>query len=128
VISLNERVKLIRKTLKLKQDEFGNRLGVTKASISRLEAGINNLTDQMVKSICREFDVNENWLRNGSGDMFQQLLPEDEYVKAAAEISKDDDEKIIQQVINEYWKLNPEAKKHIKEYIFNIANSIKKEE
>jgi transcriptional regulator with XRE-family HTH domain len=128
VISLNERVKLIRKTLKLKQDEFGNRLGVTKASISRLEAGINNLTDQMVKSICREFDVNENWLRNGSGDMFQQLLPEDEYVKAAAEISKDDDEKIIQQVIIEYWKLNPEAKKHIKEYIFNIANSIKKEE
>jgi len=67
---MNIRFKLIRKTLNLKQEEMGNKLGVTKATISRLEKGINNFTEQMIKSICREFNVNEEWLRNGTEPMF----------------------------------------------------------
>lgn len=67
---MNERLKLLRKTLKLSQEEFGNRIGVTKASISRLESGINKITDQMEKSICREFNVEPRWFKNGEGDMF----------------------------------------------------------
>lgn len=65
-----ERVKEVRKVLNLTLDKFGEKLGVTKTTISRIEKGVNNLTDQMAKGICREYNVNEEWLRNGTGDMF----------------------------------------------------------
>lgn len=67
---MNERINLIRRKSELNQEEMGNRLGVTKATISRIEKGITNITEQMIKSICREFNVNEDWLRNGTGEMF----------------------------------------------------------
>lgn len=125
---MNERVKELRKCLGLSQEEFGKRLGFQKSQVSRLESGLNNVTDQTQILICREFNVSEKWLRIGEGDMFVMLPPEDEYVRAAAEIAKDDGEEIIRKIIIEYWKLNPEGKKHLKEYIINISNSIKKEE
>lgn len=67
---MNERLKEVRKALNLNQEDFGDRLGVTKAAISRLESGINNITEQMIKSICNEFDVDYRWLTTGEGDMF----------------------------------------------------------
>ena len=68
-----DRVKDVRKTLKLTLEEFGKKVGVTKQTVSRIENGINNLTDQMVKSICREFNVNYDWLMDGEGEMFSDL-------------------------------------------------------
>lgn len=73
---MNERIKELRKTLGLTLEKFGERLGVKKTAISKIERGENNLTEQMFKSICREFNVSEEWLRNGSGEMF--IIPEDE--------------------------------------------------
>lgn len=64
---MNERIKLIRKEANLSQEDFGNRLSITKASISRLESGINNPSDQTISLICKEFNVNEEWLRTGEG-------------------------------------------------------------
>ena len=75
---MNERVKELRKALGLTLDKFGERLGVTKQTVSRIENGINNVTDQMFKSICREFNVNENWLRTGEGEMFVQKTRDEE--------------------------------------------------
>lgn len=63
-------VLILRKELGLNQEKFGERLGVGKTAISKLEKGYNNLTEQMARSICREFNVNEDWLRTGEGDMF----------------------------------------------------------
>lgn len=71
MMTQGERIKHLRKeVLHLTLDKFGDKLGVTKMTISRLENEVNNLTDQMCKSICREFNVSEAWLRDGSGDMF----------------------------------------------------------
>ena len=67
---MNERVKEIRKFLNLTMEKFGERLGVKKNSISQIESGNRNLTDQMFLAICREFNVNEEWLRTGKGEMF----------------------------------------------------------
>lgn len=67
---MNERIKEIRKTLNLTMEKFGKRLGVGKTAISKIEKGDNSLTDQMFKSVCREFNVNEEWLRTGTGEMF----------------------------------------------------------
>ena len=67
---MNERIKELRKELSLTLEQFGKRIGVTKVAISNIEKGKRNVTEQMFKSVCREFNVNEEWLRNGSGDMF----------------------------------------------------------
>lgn len=66
----NERVKEIRKALGLTLEKFGEKVGVTKQTVSRIENGINNLTEQMTKSICREFGVDYMWLTTGDGEMF----------------------------------------------------------
>ena len=71
-MTANERIKELRKTLNLTLDKFGERLGVTRATVSRLEKGERNLTEQMFKSICREFNVNVDWLRTGNGEMFKK--------------------------------------------------------
>lgn len=71
-----ERVKELRKTLGLTMEKFGNRLGVTKVAISNIERGNRKLTEQMLRSICREFDVNEDWLRTGEGEMFLPISRE----------------------------------------------------
>lgn len=68
---INERVRILRKNLGLTLEKFGNRLGVGKNAISRIETGKNGVTDQMIKSICREFNVDYIWLTTGEGEMFQ---------------------------------------------------------
>ena len=65
-----ERVKEIRKGLNLTLEKFGERGGVTKQTVSRIENGVNNLTDQMALAICRTFSVNEHWLRTGEGEPY----------------------------------------------------------
>ena len=65
-----ERVKEIRKGLNLTLEKFGERVGVTKQTVSRIENGVNNLTDQMALAICRTFSVNEHWLRTGEGETY----------------------------------------------------------
>ena len=71
---MNERLKIIRLKLKLTQEDMGTKIGVTNATISRLEKGVNNFTERMITSICREFNVNEEWLRHGTGEMFMQNI------------------------------------------------------
>lgn len=65
-----ERIKELRKSLDLTMEKFGERLGVSKATISNIENGNRNLTEQMTKSICREFGVDYIWLTSGDGEMF----------------------------------------------------------
>ena len=66
----NERVKEVRKTLGLTLEKFGDRLGIKKAAVSKIEKGENSLTDVNIKAICREFSVDYMWLTTGEGEMF----------------------------------------------------------
>ena len=66
----NERVKEVRKALGLTLEKFGERIGVTRGSMSNIENGNRNLTEHMTKSICREFSVDYIWLTTGEGEMF----------------------------------------------------------
>lgn len=68
----NERIKTIRQSLNLTLEKFGQQLGVTKVAVYNIEKANRNVTEQMRKAICREFNVNYNWLVSGEGDMFNQ--------------------------------------------------------
>lgn len=89
---LNERLKLLRRELHLSQEEFGKRVGVSNTAISKLEKAERNLTEQMILSITREFNVNENWLRTGEGDMFNKTTPDEDLAFFMGQLlSKKDD-------------------------------------
>ena len=69
---MKDRIKKIRKELDLTQQKFADKLGVKRNTVGQWECGINSLTDQTITAICREFNVNEKWLRDGKGDIFIQ--------------------------------------------------------
>ncbi len=75
---MNERVKEIRKALNMSGEAFGQSLGVGRATISQIESGKISLTDRNIKNICEKFHVNEEWLREGKGEMFVQLSRDEE--------------------------------------------------
>ena len=75
---MNERMKELREALGLSQEALGSRVGVTRGAISRIEGGTNGVTTAMVMSLCREFNVNEEWLRTGSGEMFNERSTDEE--------------------------------------------------
>ena len=68
--TIYERVKLVRKTLKLNQKDFGKMIGLTQTSLSMIEVGTNILTEKNIKLICATFNVREEWLREGKGKIF----------------------------------------------------------
>lgn len=90
---LNERIKAIRKhdSISLSQEAFGNRIGLTKTAISKIEKGASNMSEQTILSICREFNVSENWLRTGAGDMFNPMSEDEELDLYIGRISGSDD-------------------------------------
>lgn len=70
---LNERLKKLRKTLDLTQQEFADRIGSKRNTIAKYETDTNVPSAAVISLICREFNVNENWLRTGEGDMFMEI-------------------------------------------------------
>lgn len=127
---MNERIKELRKELGLSQESFGERLKITKASVSRIESGINNPSDQTIKLICSEFHVNENWLRTGDGgieNMFKKEFPNDEYMAYATLIGNGANDRIKEAIIK-YGRLSPENKKIIDDAIELVVQMFKKEE
>ena len=87
---MNERLKLLRKTLKLSQDAFAERIGMKGSSISLLESGGRNITEQVIKSICREFNVDYIWLTTGDGEMF--VYTDDDFIERIDRIMVGEDD------------------------------------
>ncbi len=119
-MTVNERVREIRKAEKLTLKKFGEKLGVGKTAISSIEHGINGVTDQMIKSICREFGYNEEWLRDGI-EPKKPVIDEDiEYGQICAELGITDSR--AKQIILNYGRFSPEDKKLFWEYIDRLVD------
>lgn len=127
-----ERVKQIRKSKGMTLEKFGEKVGVTKQTVSRIENGVNALTEQMLLSICREFDVNETWLRNGEGEMFKERSPSEEvgyYVEELLEYDGDGNPfyDMIIEMMKKYSELDDKSKTVIRKYFRGVADGIHKE-
>ena len=114
-----ERIKEARKYLGLTQEKFGEKLGVGKTAISKLEKGERNLTDQMVKSICREFSISEEWLRTGSGNM--RIPIEDEAAAAVSDLVEKSNPlyDVIKGIMVAYQKLDGPSREVIDQFILD---------
>lgn len=82
-MTINDRVKLLRTTLKMTQKDFGQRTTLAQTYLSQIEKGDRDVTEKIFKIICSEFDVNEYWLRTGEGKMFiePETISLDDYAK-----------------------------------------------
>lgn len=105
-----ERVKSVRKANKMSMEQFGEKLGVTKTAISYVENDKRNLTEQMLKSICREFNVNEDWLRTGAGGPENTFIPEDmRYLNTVGRLGNEQNEfkkfciNMLMELPDKYW-------------------------
>ena len=108
-----ERIKTLRKSSKinLTLEKFGEKLGVGKTAISKIEKDERGLTNQMLLSICREFNVNEEWLRTGDGEMFKERPPEDEVASYVEDLLDHEEEEnpfydIIIEMMRTYHDLD----------------------
>lgn len=126
---MNERIKKLRKALDLTQQKFANRLGVKRNTVGQWECGINALTDQVITSICREFDVNEDWLRNGEGEMFEQLTEKEKLMKYTGLLLKGSDSAVvsaIQALIITYEQLDDISKAVLEKIALQYIENLKK--
>ena len=85
---VNERIKKLRKSLGLTQQEFSDRIKVKRNTVATYEMGRSMPSDAAISLICREFNVNETWLRTGEGDMFKPVNRDQEIADFMADILK----------------------------------------
>lgn len=117
---MNDRIKQIRLELGLSQEEFGRRLGVGRGAITNIELNKVEPKSLFVDLICREFNVSENWLRTGQGEMFIQISPDEELDYILGQIGGGADETII-RIIRAYWSLDEKEKAAIRKLIDSLS-------
>lgn len=114
-----ERVREVRKSLGLTLEKFGEKIGMKKNSVSQIENGKNNVTDANIKSICREFGINEEWLRTGSGEM--RIPVEDEAAAAVSDLVEKSNPlyEVIKGIMVAYQKLDGTSREVIDQFILD---------
>ena len=130
---MKERLKLLRKTLGITQQEFADKIGIKRNSYANYETGRNNPIDAIILSICREFNVNEDWLRTGEGEMFKERSPSDEvgyYVEDLLDYDGHGNPfyDMIIEMMKTYTELDEKSQAVIRNYFRSVADGIHKEE
>lgn len=130
---MNERVKELRKALGLTLQKFGDRVGMKRNSLSQVENGTNGVSNQLFSAIVREFNVNEQWLRTGEGEMFAAASTHDQVEHIVQQALKGNDEFRIQvftalgEMTDEEWdmvkrfveKLRPDPQPPVERSIYD---------
>ena len=124
VVFLNERIRKLRKLLNLTQQELADKLKIGRGTLANYELGRNEPLDAVIYSICREFNVNERWLRFGEGDVFSPE-PEDELDALAKKYGLGRRERIFAEKL---LNLKPEAREAALSYLIDVVNAINAEE
>lgn len=103
---MHERIRMLRRHKDLTQQEFADRIGVKRGAIANYEIGRNEPTDAVISLICREFNVNEEWLRTGEGEMFITLSRNELIADFMTDLLKDEDEKFRKRLIEALARLD----------------------
>lgn len=90
-MNIGERIRHLRKNeLKMTQDDFASKIDISRSNIGNIEIGRIAVTERTIASICREFNVNEEWLRTGEGEMFVPLTKNQLITEFAADLVMED--------------------------------------
>lgn len=102
---MKDRIKLIRKNAGRTQTQFGEKIGVKGNTVTNYESGLRTPTDAVIRSICREFDVNESWLRTGAGEMFVKKTRDEEMAECLGQLLSGEDESFRKRLIASLIKI-----------------------
>lgn len=121
---VSQRIKEVRENKKLSQKEFADRIDMKRNSIAQIETGIRNPSDRTLKAICKEFNVNYSWLKDGVGEMESEFKNSilDDLVK---EYDLDDTDRLI---LENYMKLDKDARKALSDYLRSLTSLWQKEQ
>lgn len=119
---MKDRIKQVRKSQKLTQTAFGDIIGVKGNTITNYETGLRNPTDAVIKSICREFGVNEEWLRTGKGSMFVSKSKDEEIAEMLADIQKSGEDSFRHRLVSALARLDDDGWDKLEELIDMISN------
>ena len=123
-MTIGERIRLIRKETGLNQTDFGEKVGLRQSSLGQIESVVRNATDRTIILICEKYGVREEWLRNGTGEMF---LESDSTIvsQLSSEYGLDAFEKVL---IEGFLKMKPEERAVIKTYVRNLIDTLTTDE
>lgn len=121
---MHERIRKLRRILDLTQEKFAERIGIKRNTVATYESGRNEPVDSVVALICREFHVNEEWLRNGTGEMFAQDS-EDEMQALTEKYSLSAADRIL---IEKFVSLKADTRNAILEFMADVVASIQESE
>lgn len=123
---MKDRIKQIRKEAGLTQVEFGEKLGVKGNTVTGYETGLRNPTDAVILSICREFSVNEDWLRTGNGEMYVPSKKDDLISSMLGDVIKADESDFKRRLISALSKLDDSGWDTLEKLIDSISEGKEK--
>ena len=123
-MTIGERIRLIRKETGLNQTDFGEKVGLRQSSLGQIESGVRNATDRTIILICEKYGVREEWLRNGTGEMFLET-DSTIFSQLSSEYGLDAFEKVL---IEGFLKMKPEERAVIKTYVRNLIDTLTTDE
>ena len=118
-LKMKERIKKIRKEQNMTQQSFADKLGLKRQTIAAYEIGNIEPSNAVILSICREFNVNEKWLRTGNGEPYLESTKDERYFKNVAKLQRADDETLMRWV-NAIAETSPDALKEIEVFMKKI--------
>lgn len=105
---MKERIKALRKSLGLNQTKFGQELGVSMSSVTKWETGENDVSESVIRLICKRFSVSDTWLRTGEGEMFEPRTREEEIAAFVHDVCGPDGSAFQRRLITLLSRLSPE--------------------
>lgn len=127
VKTMNIRIKQIRKDSGLSQTDFGKRIGMTRDNIANIEGNRAEIKDVVIKAICREYNVNEEWLRTGKGEMYN--LPTDDVADVVSELIEETNPlyDMVVSILKTYNSLDAKSKHVINEFVSEMYRNSKRD-
>ena len=122
---MKDRIKAIRNSKQLSQSEFAKKISVSRSAICKMESGENLPSEQTISLICTEFWVNENWLRNGVGEMFLKRTKDDEISEMLGKIQRDNENHFKKRLVAALSKLDDKDWDSLEKLVDEIVNQKK---
>lgn len=123
---MEERIKELRKVLGLTQQKFADSLGVKRNTIAQYESGRNAPIDAVLSLICREFGVNEQWLRTGEGEMFVEMSRDEEIASFMGELLSEESDDFKHRLIGALSRLDENGWKVLEQFANDLLEGQKK--
>ena len=128
---MKDRIKMVRKAVGLTQQAFADKLGIKQNTVALYEMGRSGVSDGIITSICREFNVNETWLRTGEGEMFRKRTDNEILTEFTADLVFEADDSFKKAIVTTFAKMDDDTWDHFEKWARTFLeqfHEIKKEQ